>query len=197
MSKDLTNSPTPTSRKPQPIRDKLFVIVAVFFLVMTALNLIIPRETMYGLLIGGLSSLKHNDAKDAAAPLERDLVSNGAIKNCKSNYEVGIDNHLGYTADYELPIGRTEAIALINDIASKHGFTLHHAIKADQTGLNGTADIYLDDIYLDHTSNPTHVSPGPLKLTFTVSKKDLTCAANYKVSHSDTNHTALYVDVKN
>jgi hypothetical protein len=193
----IPTAPVTKSRKPQPIRDRLFKIFIVIFLVTTVLSFIIPRETMYGLLIGGLSSLKHNDAKDAAAPLERDLVSHGAIKNCESNYEVGSDYHLGYEARYELPVGRAEAITLINDVAARHGFILKHATKADRAEFNGIDNIYLDDIYFDHTSNPTHVSPGPLKLTFRVWKKDITCATDYKLSHSDMTHTALNLDLNN
>ncbi|HWZ66114.1 MAG TPA: hypothetical protein VNX65_04995, partial [Patescibacteria group bacterium] len=143
-----------------------------------------------------------NVAKDVAMPLDRDLVSHSAVKNCESgDGGHGPDNtQPWYGSTYELPVGRTEAIALINDIASKHGFKLHQATKKDQATMGGEteiADIYLPDNYIDFTSNPTHVSPGPIYLTFTLPKKDQYCTGSNIPSSSDANHTVISLSVSN
>lgn len=200
MTESLITDPSQVPKKKSKrarVRDWIIVAFLVFILGNGILNLLVPNFMFKSIVY--LSSLGGNVAKDVALPLDRDLVSRGAIKNCEGGDSGhGPDNiQPWYVASYILPVGRSEAINIINEVAAKHGFNLIHATKKDQAALNGMADIYLDDTYFDHTSNPTHVSPGPIYLRFTVPKKALYCSDTHTSSRSDATHTALDLEVTN
>lgn len=106
--------------------------------------------------------LFHNRAADIAAPFERSLVANGAIKECNSgDAGRGLDNVTPhYGAYYDVRMNKDDAISLMYRVAKDNGYNLAPTSQGNQGQLS-FADDSKQQPYGD-------IEMGTIKVEFTV-----------------------------
>jgi hypothetical protein len=168
--------------------------------ILTKKRLVVTGIVILFLGIIGLWTLHgtHNDAKDVGAPIDKELIANGAVNICGArdgDPGYGPDNYVPvYGTTYSTNLSYDKAVALVEKVAGNHGFKIKQAKPGDLP----FADV--SNMYFDHStviSKRPWANEGPVQLTFTVldNGTKISCSTKGPTVTSDKSHATIELQI--